>query len=195
MKDIEFFGPVDRKEGKEDGVITSEYPAWMHKYQIEEMEESISRKERELKRNAIPFEHVAAAEEELKREKAKMKLIKKSEPKLNAADKDDLHKAYKSIGKEIGDAQFTYSEMMLGTASAHDEADRMVEKRIPMERAGLSPEMAEQLNIRHEKGKVSRDDLSKAFKVYGHLLGEPTNVEVLRRDKVTQRTGGRPKKS
>lgn len=191
MKDVEFFGPVDRKEGKADGVITSEYPAWMHKYQIEEMEESISRKERELDRNAIPFEHVAAAKDELKREKAKMALIKKSKPKLNAADKDDLYKAYKSLGKEIGDAQFTYSEMMLGTASAHDEADRMIEKRIPLDRAGISPEVAEQLNIRHEGGKISRDDCSKAFKIYGHLLGEPTNVETLRRDKVTK--GGRPK--
>ena len=195
MKDVEFFGPIDRKEGKADGVITSEYPAWMHKYQIEEMEESISRKERELGRNAIPFEHVAAAEEELKREKAKMKLIKQSKPKLNATDKDDLYKIYKSVGKEIGDAQFTYSEMMMGTVSAHDEAARMIEKRIPMERAGLSPEMAESLNIRSEKGKVSRDDLSKVFKVAGHLLEEPTNVEVLRRDKVTQRTGGKPKQS
>jgi len=195
MEDIEFFGAVDRKKGEKDGIITSEYPAWMHKYQIEEMEESISRKERELERGAIPLEHQVAAKDELKREKAKMKLIETSKPKLNDVDKDALAKAYKSIGKEIGDAQFTYSEMMLGTASAHEEADRMVEKRIPMERAGLSPEMAEKLNIRHDGGKVSRDDLSKAFKVYGHLLGEPTNVEVLRRDKVTQRTGGRPRKS
>jgi len=189
MKDIEFFGPIDRKEGKPDGIVTSEYPVWMHGFQIDELRESHDRKERELKENRIPFEHVVAAREELKREKAKLDLIAKSRPKLNDKQKDELHAVYKELGKDIKNYMYTRSEMMLGTANAHEEADRMITPSIT-----VHPEIARMCNLQVADGKVSRDGASKAFKIIGKMLGEPTNVETLRRDNVTVRTGGRPKK-
>lgn len=177
MKDIEFFGAVDRKEGKPDGPITSEYPAWMHTYQIEELEESISRKDRALAQGLIPSEHVAGSREELKREKDKLALIKKSKPKLTATQKDKLYTDYKELGKGIEGYLFTRSDMMKGTADAHEEADRMIKPSIP-----VSPEIAEMCNLKPEKGKISRNDASKAWKILGRALGEPTNVETLRKD-------------
>jgi len=177
MKDIEFFGSVDRKEGKADGAITSEYPAWMHTYQIEELEESISRKERALDEGSIPGEHVSNSREELKREKGKLTLIKKSKPKLNATQKDKLYNDYKELGKGIEGYLFTRSDMMKGTADAHEEAERMIKPSIP-----VSPEIAEMCNLKPEKGKISRNDASKAWKIIGRALGEPTNVETLRKD-------------
>lgn len=188
MKDIEFFGSVDRKEGKSDGYITSEYPAWMHKFQIDDMEETIARQEREIARGAVAPDQIIALKEDVKKSKAKIALIKASRPEFSDTDKDDMYKVYTKLGKVIQDDLFTYSEMQLGTASAHEEASRMVDKRIPLEAMGLTPKMMSGLNIRHNKGKISRDDASKVFKVFGNLLGEPTNVETLRRDKVTSRT-------
>ena len=191
MEGIEFFGGADRKEGRPDGRITSEYPAWMHKYQMDELKESIERKERELKNNRIPFEHVATAREELAREKEKYAAIKDSVPKLSDKQKDDLHGQYKDLAKNISGYLFTRSEMMQGTASAHEEADRMVLPSIE-----VHPEVARMCNLQPTKdGRISRNDASKAFKIIGHILGEPTNVETLRKDQVTMRTGGRPRKS
>jgi len=190
MNSIEFFGSVDRKEGKPDGIVTSEYPAWMHDFKIDELKESHDRKERELAENRIPFEHVAAAKEELKLEKAKLALIEKSRPKLNDKQKDEFYGVYKDLTKEIRDKMYTRSEMMLGTANAHEEADRMITPSIT-----IDPEIARMCNLQAVDGMVSRDGASKAFKMIGRILGEPTNVETLRRDNTTQRTGGRPKKN
>jgi len=177
MKDIEFFGPMDRKEGKPEGVITSEYPAWMHDFQIEELEESINRKERSLAEGSIPSEYVANSREELKREKDKLGLIKKSKPKLTATQKDKLYNDYKELGSAIRDYMFTRSDMMRGTADAHEEVARMTKPSIP-----VSPEIARICNLRPVKGKVSRNDASKAWKMIGKVLGEATNAETLRRD-------------
>jgi hypothetical protein len=41
--------------------------------------------------------------------------------------------------------------------------------------------------------KTSRNGASKLFKLIGKLLGEPTNIEWLRKDKVT--SAGRPKQT
>jgi len=190
MQDIEFFGGIDRKEGKPDARVTSQLPAWYHEGQIDDLRENIARKEREIARGAIPFENIMRAKEEVKREKAKLELIEESRPKLNDVTKDAIYNSYKELGDQIKDYMYTRSEMKLGTVSAHEEADRMVKPSIP-----VSPEIARMCNLKVVDGKVSRNDASIAWKMMGKLLGDvPTNVETLRRDNVTMRTGGRPKK-
>jgi len=200
MEDIMFFGSADRKkklnpetneyELDPNGRITSQRPAWMHEFQMDDIQETIARNQRELDRGMVPLDRVVAFKENMNNLKNRLDAIEKARPRLSDEDKDKMYKVYTKLGKVIGDRDnmFTYSEMQLGTASPHEEADRMVKKRIPIEDVGMTPKMLENLNIRHEKGKISRDDASQAFKVYGYCLGEPTNVETLRKDSVTART-------
>ena len=46
-------------------------------------------------------------------------------------------------------------------------------------------EAAEAMGVKVADGKVSRDGATKMWKVAGKLLGEATNGEALRRDKIT----------
>jgi len=189
MQDIEFFGGIDRKEGKPDSYITSEYPAWMFDRPVEDLQEEIARMEREINRGAIPPEQIARNKELLKSRKAKLELIQEQRPKLNDVTKDEFYKHYKELSKGIQDSMFTRSEMMLGTANAHEEAARMITPSIL-----ISPEIAKMCNLKTVDGKISRNEAQRAWKMLGKTLGEPTNAEVLRRDGTTVRTGGRPPK-
>lgn len=189
-EDIIFFGSPDRKGKTMEGRIGSEYPAWMKKQQIEEMEESIARKERELKQKLIPYDEVPYAEAELEREKERLYKINQSKPKLSAVDKDRIAKEYKRLSREVGGSMFTRSEMKIGTVSAHEEARRMVEPIIECQDESL----ARSCNVIPINGKISRNQATKIWKICGHALGEggpgeATNVETLRKDKRTARTG------
>lgn len=86
---------------------------------------------------------------------------------------------------------FTRSDMMFGVASAHEEARRMVEPVIALTKEQL--EMAEDIEIKIVGEKTSRNGASKMFKLIGKLINEPTNIEWLRKDKVT--AAGRPRQA
>jgi len=71
--------------------------------------------------------------------------------------------------------------MQKGLVNPHEEARRMVNNIISVDEAhgGLFKNM----NILPQDGKITRNQAAKAFKIIGKLLGEPTNIEYLRRDK------------
>lgn len=190
---IYFFSTIDRKRGEADGIITSEYPAWMHDYQIEELKEEISSTERNIaryrKEGIFDSEQIFRQTKELDRKRAKLKLINESKPVLRAKDLDLIARSYKNLGNEIRQGLFTKSEMHLGSADPHEEADRMTNPIIDVNKC-LSVDLAESLNIKVENGKISRTGAEKAWKILGHLLGEPTNTETLRKDRTTFRRGG-----
>jgi len=186
---IQFFGKVDKR--KQDGKIASEYPAWYMRSQIEELEESINRKERELQRGTIPPSEVMYAKAELEKEQKRLGEIRESEPKLTDAERDSISKVYKELGKEIQDTLFTKTDMMKGLADAHEEARLMVGDVISVKDKAFA-EMCEACGIPLEReGKarraISRNEASRVYKIIGRYLGENTNIERLRRDKITAR--------
>ena len=177
---IVFFGEIDRSE---KGKIKSEFPAWYFENNVEDLEEEVGQKKRALERKNINWEDIEATKQEVALLEEKLKSIKGSKPKLKGADKDRVYKEYNRLKGEIRDSMFTRTEMMKGLASAHEEAKRMTEPGI-----SVDPELADACNIRLTKGKVSRNDASKMFKIMGKVLGDvPTNTEYLRRDRNTGR--------
>jgi hypothetical protein len=179
---MEVFGEVDKNK---KGLNASEYPAWYFDRHVEELEESIASLERSLNMGLIPADKVPAQKQDVANKKEKLHAILKSKPKPSVAERDKLWKLYKSLGEKIGDSMYTRSEMHMGTVDAHTEASFMTKPCIT-----LNPEeasMAKSCGIKMgQDRKVSRNQAAKPFKILGKLLGEPSNIEVLRRDKVVE---------
>ena len=191
---IYFFGLIDRKEGKPDGQITSQRPAWMHAVMLDDLKEELAESEQNLKRKPWMYEGEAKYKEaeRNKARRAKIEAIESSRPELSGAQRDQVWKVYKGMRDIIRGDLFTTSEMKLGTASPHEEASRMSEYRIPVKSVdGLTPALARELRLRVEDGKTTRTDLEQAIKYIGGALHEETSSEAFRQDRVTARTAGR----
>lgn len=174
MGDIHFFGKVDKNK---DGVIASQYPAWMMETHVEELKRAIEEKELKLANHMVEPEDMMYIKAELDREKKRLVDIESSKPTLSGEQKDKVYSNYKDLAGKIADSLFTRDEMMLGLANPHEEAHRMVDPIIP-----INPEIAEACGVESRDGKVSRNEATRIFKILGKVLGEETNVEALRRD-------------
>ena len=187
---IKFFGKVDMNK---QGNIASEIPAWAMTTHIDELQESIDSRGRALESGSIPFDNIQYQREELKKEKEKLNAIVESRPKLSELEENKLRKIQKEITPEIKNSMFTRSEMHMGLASPHEEVRRMIEPIIGINKEAA--EICEHNGIRvTKKGNsvfVSRNGATKLWKLIGKYFGEQTNVEALRRDKATARTGFR----
>lgn len=180
MSGVQFFGEVDRNE---KGQISSQFPAWYFEAHVDELKESIARKERSLQRGDIPPDAIPTTKAELAQETVRLDEIMKSKPNVSDTERNLIWKHYKALGKKISDTMFTRSDMMFGTASAHEEAKRMTQPIIELDKDQLA--LADAIGVKAEDSKVSRNNAAKIFKMLGKLLGEPTNIEVLRKDKAT----------
>jgi len=193
---VYFFSQVDRRVDRDgeldsEGQILSEYPAWMHDSAIANLKEEIEQSSRNIHRykrdRLFDEESIFKQDRDLKAKKAKLALIEKSRPKLTGTQRDKLWKVAQNLTKEVKSLLFTKSEMRLGTVSAHEEANMIVDKKISVDKLGISPQMAQDLNMKLQDGKASRGDLERALKIVNKLFNEDTNLENLRADRVTAR--------
>jgi hypothetical protein len=181
---MEFFGSVDKDVRNN---VTSEYPAWYFATHLDNMTEEHDSLIRRMERGEIPLDHLPYARQEASAIKERIDEIKSSKPVIRDNERTKLQKLHKDLSKKLSDAMFTRSQMMMGTASANEEARRMTQPII-----GVSPElrgMAKACNITPVKGKITRNEATKIWKIIGRLIGEGTNVEGLRKDKATVATG------
>lgn len=173
------FGNVDKNR---NGVVSSEYPAWYYDVHVEELRESVAKNKRRLDRGEVQPELVAVVRAEIERDDKKLEEIKNYKPTLSDAERDKLNKLYKEeLCPLISDSLFTHTQMQKGLAPAHEEAKRMVQPVLEIKSAHLA-EMLVAVGGRIVNKKASRNDVSKVFKLVGKLLGEATNIEVLRQD-------------
>lgn len=182
---MEMFNKIDRNR---NGVITSQYPAWYSAIRLDDLEETVARKARELDSGLVPPNKIPEAREELKREQEKLEAVKDSKPVLDDKSKDTLYASYKQLSKLIKDTLFSYDEMHKNLASPHEEANRMKKPIIEVKNEnlkGLAEACGVSLKKRNDKkgSFITRDGASKMFKIAGNLLGEATNIEVLRPNK------------
>jgi len=180
MGEIRFFGEIDHNA---KGQISSSYPAWYFTPHIEELSEEVDDLERALKSKTVPYDQIPMIEDQLKGSQARLEAIRESRPKISAKEEEDLAKVYEELSKHIANSMFTYSEEMFGTASAHEVVRRQKKFCVP-----LAKNLAKSLLLNYEDGLTTIKDAVKAWKIIGKLLGEPTNEEVLRRDRVTARS-------
>jgi len=179
LESVEFFGSVDRKGMRQDGKITSEYPAFYFDVHLGELEENIASNKRALASGAINPQAIPELKAEIARDEQRLSEIKKSHVKLTGKDKDEAAMLYKELADQIQDSMFTRSDMMKGLANPHDELKRMKE---PIISIGKNGAVFEKMGIKPVKGKVSRNQAARVFKILGKVLGENTNTEHLRKD-------------
>lgn len=175
MSEIEFFGAVDKTR---DGKISGVMPAWFFDVHLEKLEESVSRKKRQLERNQIPQNNVFMIKNEIKAEEDKIIEIKKTMPRVTGKDKDTVAKDYFSIGQQLAESMPTRRDEFNGFANAREELKKDTTPGIK-----ISPEMARAMGVTPAKGNlITRKQAVKFYKMAGKILGENTNVERLRRD-------------
>ena len=172
------FGDVDRDE---KGKISSQYPSWYHSTQIDELEESVRRKEYQLSNDLVPASEKNITRERLSQEKDRLNKIKASKPKISGMEEDEIKNMSNELGDKIKESMFTRSDMDKGLADAHEEARRMSEPCIEIKSENQA-EFAKSCGIKiPSNGKISRNQAEKMWKIQKRILGDISNTEILRK--------------
>lgn len=174
---MKIFGEVDKDR---DGNVKSDYPAWYFETHQEDLEESVKDKERKLEADLIPESEKGIMKSRLKQEKERLDKIRASKPELKETEKDDVGKASKELGSQIASAFFTRSDMMKGTADAHEEARRISSPVIEV-KSDKQAELIKACGIKIKDGRITRGEAEKVWKISRRLLGESANTEILRK--------------
>lgn len=196
MSDVKFFGRPDMYLDKETGEwkVSSSYPAWYFDRHIGMLKEDYDMSERAISSPGTEEVSIPEHKAKMERIKKRIKEIEESRPILNDRLKSICFNTYKKCKAAISDSLFSRSEMQKGLADAHEELRRQKEPIFSgFNDRGEEGLLFKLMNIQHVAGKYSRDQLVKAYKIIGRLLGEDTNIERLRKD---ENTGTfRPEKS
>lgn len=177
------FGSVDRNR---DNEIASEWPAWAQERNVDNLKEEINQIEAGIRSGRFTPDEIHEARQNKANKESRLDSIMKSKPRPSHEEKNMLWKLYKSFGEKISESMFTRSDMNFGLAPAHEEAKRMKRPCITLDADECK--IALSCNVIPDKKRmVSRDKASKVFKLLGKILGEPANVEHLRRDQRTER--------
>jgi len=142
----------------------SSMPSWVYEPHIEEEQEFIRRSERELKEQTVPVERMPELKMQLKVRKDKLEKVMQSKDeayKIVNSDKDKALKRHKELEEKITDSMFSRDEMHY--RDTHGRRHRTVNPRDEADRG------------------QHRNALIKEYRILGHVLGENTNVEALRK--------------
>jgi hypothetical protein len=171
--DVQFFGEVDRNS---KGEISSVMPAWYFDAHVDDMAESIARKKRSLKRGEIPPSELMYVKSQVEREEKRLEGIQNSKPDFGK-DKDRFAKAYDNIGKQISDLLPTRSDELMGYASPREELQK---SKTPC--VSIDVSVAKACGVSANKGKITRDEAIRCYRMIGKAIGDNTNTERLRKD-------------
>lgn len=171
INDYEYFSDFDKG---------SSIPAWALPRPTEVLESEVDRIKGMLKRKEIPNDEIPHAQADYEQRAKRLDQIKNSKPKLTGLQIDKLRKKRDNLANEITRSKFTRLEMEKGLVDAHDEATRMSEPCIDVDK-----EEARRMGIKTVNGKVSRSVAEAMWKMECSLLGDtPSNpdTEILRND-------------
>lgn len=168
-KEIVWFGEVDLN--KKTGMPASDYPAWYHDIQIEDLKEEIKASEKALDLDLYKGKDLMRMREQLSIKKNRLNQIEGSKPVITDIDKDKIAKSRQSLGSKIGASMFTSSEMMKGTADAHVEAERMVKPCIKIDNE-YEASLVKSCGMHIVDSKISRNNAERIWKIQGKILGE-----------------------
>lgn len=177
---VKFFGKIDINR---KGAIASEIPAWSMTAQLDDLREGLARKKRSIERGEIPLDGIPQLREEIRVEEEKLIKIEDSRPHLNDTQENEVNRVRKSIAKKISPTMFTRTEMRQGLADPQDEAKKMVQPIIKLDKGEIAMCEANEIPVSKD-GMVSRNQASKLYKLTQRYFGESGNIEYLRKDKV-----------
>ena len=176
---IQFFGKPDRQ--RDTGKIASEYPAWFFDNQINLLKEEIEAKKRLIENPAVDNTVKFNTERALEKDKARLKEIEGSKPKLRAGDKDKIAKLRKVLGEQITDLTPTESNARRGTdVNIFDETQKMIGPCVKVD--SDMAELVQSMGANISEGMISRNQATKCWQIASKLLDEDTNSERLQRD-------------
>ena len=160
----------------------SAIPAWSLPRNIDLLEDDVRKLGSMLDNKQVPIEEIPYQTADYEQKKKRLEDIKESRPKLTGNQKDLLRQKRDKLAAEINSAQFTRIEMEKGLADPHEEARRMTEPCIQVDK-----EEARRMGIKTDaKGYVSRSKGEAMWKNMSSLLGDTQqnpNVEALRSDR------------
>ena len=176
LEDVEFFGDVDKVNGK----VGSQYPAYYYGQQTREIDDAIKRSKFNLEQGLISDKGKPHELAELRKNEEKREKIEESRPKLEGVVLDKVAEVANGLGKKIQKIMPTYSDMKRGIADAHKEYEK---ETVPcIELKGDEFIIAKKLGCRiSNDGKVNRNDASRVWKICRSVIGEDSDVEVLRK--------------
>jgi hypothetical protein len=180
IEGVEFYGAVDKNK---KGEIASHMPAWYLTQHKEELDKNIDELQSALDRGLVPDVEKELARTRLAQFKQKKSDIDESQPVFTDSQKDAIDKVQKSLGKKIADSMYTRSDMMRGTADAHEEARRMADPCIKLsgEEFILAKKAGLKISMIRGDAMVSRTDSERLWKFCRKANGEATNTELLRK--------------
>lgn len=176
---ITFFGAVDRKDGRMDGEVMATEPAWALENQVEDLRDQITQQQGRIERGEVPAQELEYARSELRLFKKRYDEIMESRPKITGKNKDDLAAFREDLMGKISDSMPSYDEIQKGHVDPQEDLKRQKQPCIK-----VNPEMARMFNVETDsRGRVSRDDATRMFKIASRYLGESAYSETLRRDR------------
>jgi hypothetical protein len=180
VEDIEFYGAVDKNK---KGQIASHMPAWYLTQHKEELDKNIDELQGALDRGFVPDTEKELHRDRLVQFKKKRDEINESQPHFTENQKDQIDKISTEIGKKISAAMYTRSDMIRGTADAHEEARRMADPCIKLSGHQVMLAKKAGCKISDVKGDamISRTDAERVWKFCKKAIDEPTNTELLRK--------------
>ena len=176
--DIVFFGEVDRHP---KGGYSSEYPAWYFENQLNDLREELRGKEHALQ---LKLGNNAELAFQVRQIKDRIRDIEASNKTLSSTQKDRLSRYVSEVGEQLKDNMPPLSDMKRGLADAHSELKKMTTPCIKVPK-----ELADAAGIRLHRGMATRDAAAKAWKIGRKKLGEESNTERLRRERLDGYTG------
>jgi len=161
--------------------IASTIPLWYNPTYKEELENTIAIMSHALREGQVPEGRRSEYQANLKMLKDRLQSIDDAIPKFDKKAIDYVSRVISSLSEKIRNAMFTRDEMMKGLADPNEEARRMTQPCITLTEHEIR--WAKACNVKVYDGKASRTACELMWKIGRRILGEPTNVEVLRKDR------------
>ena len=159
--------------------IKNTYPTYFNRKQKEDLEEEIRKMEKGLDNKYYQADDIGRVRETLSRAKKSLETLQEQAPSMEK-NKDRIYNMTKELGEKIAPAMFSRSDMMKGTADAHEEARRMSEPTIELSPELVGTALANGMKVHGRM--VTRDDAVRLWQFGKRTLGELSDAEILRRD-------------
>jgi len=173
----QIFGSLDLDD---KGKVRSTYPSWYFGHMTENLKQDVQHMEYQIDNDLLPRSEVAITKDRLATKKKQLRELEGAAPNIIGKDRDRVAKIRDDLGTVISESMFSRDQMRKGLADAATEMKRKTEPciKLPAE----VRQFAEACNVKLTKGMATRDGAAKAWKIASRLLGEGSNIEVLRRD-------------
>jgi hypothetical protein len=175
--EICFFTEIDYDS---KGNLRAVYPFYHNLKVMEDARDNLRRMERSVDRGDIPKDYLPQTMNMIKETKVMIDTYESHLPSIKK-NIDGVKRTRDILADVIAPTLFTRREMSLGLVDPHEEARRMAEPCIdvPQDLRAIAAKNGVMMDNRN---RASRNDISRLYQMCQRELGEPADVEYLRKD-------------